>query len=91
MDLLADFGPTTWPNFGPTWPNLGPFCHSDDYFQKRTVSKSLGFLFFKIGRLGQIWPRFGPNYVHLTHFVTGVGSSNLIYALTVVITFRNVL
>ena len=27
----------------------------------------------------------------LTHFVTGVGSSNLIYALTVVITFRNVL
>ena len=30
-------------------------------------------------------------YVHLTHFVTGVGSSNLIYGLTVVITFRNVL
>ena len=27
----------------------------------------------------------------LAHFVTGVGSSNLIYALTVVITFRNVL
>ena len=38
-----------------------------------------------------IWPKFGPNLVHLTHFVTGVGSSNLIYALTVVITFRNVL
>ena len=41
--------------------------------------------------LAKVWPRFGPNYVHLTHFVTGVGSSNLIYALTVVITFRNVL
>ena len=47
------------------------------------MSKNVGFLFFKIGRLGQIWPRFGPNYVHLTHFVTGVGSSNLKYALTV--------
>ena len=77
------------------------------------MSKSLGFLFFKIGHLGQIWPRFGPdldqiwprfgpdlakvwprfspNYVHLTHFVTGLGSSNLIYALTVVITFRSLL
>ena len=32
-----------------------------------------------------------PNLVQLTHFVAGVGSSNLIYALTVVITFRNVL
>jgi hypothetical protein len=38
-----------------------------------------------------IWPKFGPNLVQLTHFVTGVGSSNLIYALTVLITFRNVL
>ena len=45
-----------------------------------------------------IWPKFGqnlaqiwPNLVQLTHFVAGVGSSNLIYALTVVITFRNVL
>ena len=45
-----------------------------------------------------IWPIFGPywahiwpNLVQLTHFVAGVGSSNLIYALTVVITFRNVL
>ena len=37
-----------------------------------------------------IWPIW-PNLVQLTHFVAGVGSSNLIYALTVVITFRNVL
>jgi hypothetical protein len=41
--------------------------------------------------LGPIWPNFGPTLVHLIHFVTGVGSSNLIYALTVVIIFRNVL
>ena len=41
--------------------------------------------------LAQLWPNFGPTLVHLIHFVTGVGSSNLIYALTVVITFRNVL
>ena len=33
--------------------------------------------------LAKVWPKFGPNYVHLTHFVTGVGSNNLIYALTV--------
>ena len=37
------------------------------------------------------WPKFGPYLVHLTHFVTGVGSSNLVYPPTVVITFRNVL
>ena len=37
--------------------------------------------------MAQIW----PNLVQLTHFVTGVGSSNLTYALTVVINFRNVL
>jgi hypothetical protein len=41
--------------------------------------------------LAQLWPNFGPTLVHLIHFVTGVGSSNLLYALTVVITFRNVL
>jgi hypothetical protein len=41
--------------------------------------------------LAQIWPKFDPTLVHLTHFVTGVGSSNLIYSLTVVITFRNIL
>ena len=32
-----------------------------------------------------------PNLVQLIRFDAGVGSSNLIYALTVVITFRNVL
>ena len=60
--------------------------------------KMLGFYFSKLAiwarfgpDLAKVWPRFGPNHVHLTHFVTGVGSSNLIYALTVVITFRNVL
>ena len=38
--------------------------------------------------------QFGPNlaqFVQLTHFVTSVGSSNLTYALTVVINFRNIL
>ena len=42
----------------------------------------------------QIWPIMAQiwlNLVQLTLFVAGVGSSNLIYALTVVITFRNVL
>ena len=38
-----------------------------------------------------IWPKFDPNLVHLAHFVSGVGSSNLIYVLAVVITFRNLL
>ena len=37
-----------------------------------------------------IWPIW-PNLVQLTHFAAGVVSSNLIYALTVVITFRNIL
>ena len=37
---------------------------------------------------GPILGQFGPN---LAHCVPGVGSSNLRYALTVVITFRNVL
>ena len=83
-DFLANFGPTCH------WCRLKQF-DSDNYFQKHTSSKSRGFLFFKIGFLGQIWPKFGPNSVHLTHFVTGVGSSYLINALTVVITFRNVL
>ena len=40
-----------------------------------------------LSNLAQIW----PNLVQLTQFVAGVGSSNLIYALKVVITFRNVL
>ena len=56
--------------------------------------KVLGFYFqnWLFGPdLAQTWPKFGPIFVHLTHFVTGVGSSNLIYALTVVITFRNIL
>ena len=40
------------------------------------------------------WPivtQICPNLVHLTHFVTGVGSSNLKYVLAVVITVRNLL
>ena len=48
----------------------------------------------KIGTPIQFGPNmalFWPNLVQLTHFVTGVGSSNLTYALTVVINFRNVL
>ena len=60
--------------------------------------KMSGFYFSKLAvwarfgpDLAKVWPRFGPNYVHMTHFVTGVGSSNLIYALTVAITFRNLL
>ena len=56
-----------------------------EYFSKLAVWARFG------PDLAKVWPRFGPNYVHLTHFVTGVGSSNLIYALTVVITFRNLL
>ena len=67
-------------------------------FRNVLWAKVLGLYFSKLAvwarfgpDLAKVWPRFGPNYVHLTHFVTGVGSSNLIYALTVVITFRNVL
>ena len=67
-------------------------------FRNVLWAKVSGFYFSKLAvwarfgpDLAKVWPRFGPNYVHLTHFVTGVGSSNLIYALTVVITFRNVL
>ena len=45
-------------------------------------------------QLGQFGPNLAKtwsNLVQLTHFVAGVGSSNFIYALTVVITFRNIL
>ena len=49
--------------------------------------KVTGSLLSKLALLA----KFGPNLVHLAHFVSGVGSSNLIYALSVVITFRNVL
>ena len=67
-------------------------------FRNVLWAKVLGFYFSKLAvwarfgpDLAKVWPRFGPNYVHMTHFVTGVGSSNLIYALTVAITFRNLL
>ena len=67
-------------------------------FRNVLWAKVSGFYFSKLAvwarfgpDLAKVWPRFGPNYVHMTHFVTGVGSSNLIYALTVAITFRNVL
>jgi hypothetical protein len=92
-----------WPNILPNFGPFDPFCHwcrlkyfdictdSSDCFQKGTMSQSLGYLLTKLPLfwpyLAQIW----PNLVHLTHFVTGVGSSILIYALTVVITFRNVI
>ena len=38
------------------------------------MSQSLGFLLSQLAT----WARFGPNLVHLTNFVTGVGSGNLI-------------
>ena len=56
-----------------------------DYFKKTYYESK--FLLSKLA----VWARFGPNLVNLTHFVNGVGSSNLRCALTVVITFRNVL
>ena len=89
--------------FCPTWPNLGPFCHSSNLtvvitFRNVLWVKVSGFYFSKLASwarfgpdLAKVWPRFGPNYVHLNHFVTGVGSSNLNNALTVVLTFRNLL
>ena len=64
---------------------------SGDYLQKPTMTQSLRVSTFKIGSFGQIWPKFDPNLVHLAHFVSGVGSINLIYVLAVVITFRNLL
>ena len=49
------------------------------------MSWGLGFLLYKLAiwarfgpDLANIWPRFEPNSVHLTNFVTGVGSGNLI-------------
>ena len=55
--------------------------------QKCKSLQSKQVLLSNLANLAQIW----PNLVQLTQFVAGVGSSNLIYALTVVITFRNVL
>ena len=66
-------------------------------FRNVLWAKVSGFYFSKLAvwarfgpDLAKVWPIFGPNYVNLTHFVTSVGSSNLIYALTVVITLRKV-
>ena len=59
-------------------------------WKNRQIAKLLGlydrnWLFWP--DLAQIW----PNLVHLTYFGTGAGSKKLMYALTVVIIFRNVL
>ena len=51
------------------------------------LSNYFGQFWQFLANFSLIWPKFDPTLVHLTHFVTGVGSSNLIYALTVVIIF----
>jgi hypothetical protein len=40
--------------------------------------------------LNHFGPTFGPILVQLTHFVTGVSSNNLMYALVVVSILKNV-
>ena len=65
-----------------------PLAKSASLYDQNGYSYPIWPIWPKVGpKLAQSW----PNLVQLTHFVTGVGSSNLIYALTVVITFRNVL
>ena len=76
-----------------------PLTKSASLYDQNGYSYPIWPIWPKVGpKLAQSWPKVGPklaqswpNLVQLTHFVTGVGSSNLIYALTVVITFRNVL
>jgi hypothetical protein len=50
------------------------------------IGTPIQFGFF-LANFGLIWPKFQP----YDQFGTGVGSSNLIYALTLVIIFRIVL
>ena len=71
------------------------------YDQKRYFYPIWG-LGLILANFGLIWPlmwpkfdptltQFDPTLVHLTHFVTHVDSSNLMYSLTVVINFRSIL
>ena len=72
--ILANFG-LIWPLLWPKFdPNLNPLL------SKLAVLAQLSL------KLAQIW----PNLIYLTYFVTDVGSSNWIYALTLVIILRNV-
>ena len=58
--------------------------------KNRQIAKILGFY----DQYWLFWPNLAliwPTLIHLTYFVTGAGSKKLIYVLTVVIIFRNVL
>ena len=83
--ILANFGliwPLMWPKFDlnltQIWPKFDPNLSS--LLSKLAVFAQSGLT------LAQIW----PNLIYLTYFVTDAGSSNWIYALTLVIILRNV-
>ena len=62
---------------------------SGEYSQKLAMSQNLVSLLSKLTDLAHFGPKFDPILVQLTHFVTGLSSNNIMYALVVVTILKN--
>ena len=91
-----------WPNlalFGP----IDPFCcwcsvkqfdictDSGNYFQKRTMSQSLGSLLLKLAVVGRFDPNLAQIWPNLVHLKTSKDWHYVIGALRVLMTLKNIL